>query len=426
MKEEKNNNLLSSSIKEKEPLSQELQIYLQKIEGIKISFPHIMQFYLKRIQKGSNGFLKFLESRTKVKKEGENSYQIKVDEYYHFTHIVDSIQRNLFTVDTLSQSFIISLVSQYDAFMGKLLKWIYSNKPELLNISEKYISYPELMKFKSFEEAKESIIEKEVDNFLRESHSKQIIILENLLKITLTKGLDIWPTFIELTERRNLFVHANGVVSRQYLVNCTQSKVKLENIKIGDHLSCPPDYINQAYYILFEMAFKLSQVVRRKLLPDKIDQADDNVINTSFNLLLKEEYALVIKLLSFFCYGIKKHSDEKARITIIVNYAIAFIGIGQKDKVNEILDKEDWSIVSNEYQLAYLTLKGKFKEVAEKMVSMGENSKISKNEYLVWPLFKKFRKSQYFRNAFKKVFHEEYVTIKKTDEFKILSNLIKV
>ena len=111
---------------------------------------------------------------------------------------------------------------------------------------------------------------------------------------------------------------------------------------------------------------------------------------------------------------------------MIVNYAIAHIEKGNKEKIDEILNAEDLSIVSNEYQMAYLTLKGKFKEVAGLMIKLGDNSKITRIEYLVWPLFKKFRKSRYFRNAFKKVFNQEYVTIRKTDEFKILSNHIKV
>lgn len=374
MNENIENNNLSSSIKEHEPLSKELQTFLQKLEGLKISYPNILLLYIKRLEKNNKGFIKFLESR-KTKKGSKDDYQIKVDDYYHYTHMVDSFERDSLTFETLSQGFIVSLVSQYDAFLGKLLKWVYLNKPELLNSSEKQISYPQFINFKSFEEAKLSIIEKEVESFLRESHSTQVKILEKLLNITLTKKLEIWPKFIELTERRNLFVHANGIVSRQYLNNCTVHKVQQDDVKFGGQLACSPDYINDAYTILFEMAFKLSQVIRRKLLPDKLDQADDNVINTSFNLLLKEEYDLVIKLLSFFTKEIKKHSDEKARITMIVNYAIAYIEKGQKDKANEIIDAEDWSICNDEYQMAYLTLKGKFKEVSELMITMGENTK---------------------------------------------------
>jgi len=419
-------NKISSIVEESEPLSKALQQFIHKIEGLKVLYPDIVEVYSKRAYRTSKNLANFLETRKKVVKGKRLDFQIKVDDFFHFSQIMDSFQREMISIETLSQGFIISLVSQYDAFLGDLLKWIYSKKPEILNSSDKQISYPQLIQFKTFDEAKEYLIEKEVENFLRESHSAQIKILEKLLNIPLTKGLDIWPDFIELTERRNLYVHTNGIVSRQYLSICKSNNVKLEGVEIGKQLASTPDYFENAYHILFEMAFKLSQVIRRKLLPEQISEADDNAINTSFNLLLKEEYDLVIKLLSFACNDLKKHSEEKARITMVVNYAIAYKWKGEKQKTNEILDKEDWSVCSDEYQMAYLTLKEKYKDAAELMTQMGKKAKIGKTDYLIWPLFKYFRKSRYFRKAFKKVFNQDYVTIKRTTEYKNLTNLFKV
>ena len=74
---------------------------------------------------------------------------------------------------------------------------------------------------------REKIFAKEVESILRSSHSDQFLWMERVFSIPLTKGLESWPSFIELTERRNLFVHCDGVVSDQYINVCKNNKVVL-------------------------------------------------------------------------------------------------------------------------------------------------------------------------------------------------------
>jgi len=100
----------------------------------------------------------------------------------------------------------------------------------MLSSSERSISYKDLTEIGSVEAAREQIIEKEVESVLRDSHSQQIDWLEKKLDIPLRKDLRIWPEFIELCERRNLLLHADGLVSSQYLAVCKRHDVDLKNI----------------------------------------------------------------------------------------------------------------------------------------------------------------------------------------------------
>lgn len=95
-------------------------------------------------------------------------------------------------------------------------------KPELLSSSEKNLSFKDLVGLGSIDAAREFIIEKEIKSVIRLSHSDQIAWLEKKLSIPLTKELKIWPAFIELCERRNIFTHTNGVVSSQYCRVCRE------------------------------------------------------------------------------------------------------------------------------------------------------------------------------------------------------------
>ena len=131
----------------------------------------------------------------------------------------------------LPRLFLISFVSEYDAFLGNLIVAVFNRRPELLKSADKVLSFAELMEFESLEEAKNSLLEIEVENILRKSHSDQFTWMENRFSIKLREKLDVWPTFIELTERRNLFVHTDGVVTSQYLKVCSNHKVEIGNIK---------------------------------------------------------------------------------------------------------------------------------------------------------------------------------------------------
>jgi hypothetical protein len=68
------------------------------------------------------------------------------------------------------------------------------------------------------DELKEFVIYDEIDKVQRDTFEDQI------KWITSKTGLDDiapnypdWPRLLEILERRNLFVHANGIVNEQYL-----------------------------------------------------------------------------------------------------------------------------------------------------------------------------------------------------------------
>jgi len=132
------------------------------------------------------------------------------------------------TTAILSHNAVIALVSQFDVYLGQLIRGIFFHKPEILNGSAKTFSYAQLVRFDSLDAAREHVIEKEVETILRESHADQFSWLEKSLGISLRNPLPIWPNFIEVTQRRNLFVHTDGVVSSQYLAVCDEHQVSFE------------------------------------------------------------------------------------------------------------------------------------------------------------------------------------------------------
>ena len=152
----------------------------------------------------------------------------------------------------LPNMFLLAIVSQFDAFITDLLKSLFKAKPELVFTSDKQISFSDLSQFSSLDEARDSIIEKAVEAIVRQSHEKQFDKLENLFGVNLREGLDVWPKFIEITERRNLLAHTNGVVSTQYVNVCRRNEISENEIpNVGERLSFPPDYLENSLNVLF-------------------------------------------------------------------------------------------------------------------------------------------------------------------------------
>jgi hypothetical protein len=79
--------------------------------------------------------------------------------------------------NSLPGMFLMGLISSYDAFLSELMRLVFLTIPEMLSASEKNISFKDLVELGSIEAARNQIIEKEVETFLRQSHHAQFDIL---------------------------------------------------------------------------------------------------------------------------------------------------------------------------------------------------------------------------------------------------------
>ena len=181
---------------------------------------------------------------------------------------VNDAQRRLASLvrsrDILPRNFLISYVSEFDYFVGALLKNIYKMKPELLNSSGQQYAIKEILSFSSIEEIREEIIEKDIESILRSSHSEQFKTIANKAGIKTLTELDIWPKFIEITERRNLFVHTDGVISTQYQTVCKSVGITINDEQIGKKLPATLDYLNETFDVMYEIIVKLGCTLWRK------------------------------------------------------------------------------------------------------------------------------------------------------------------
>ena len=415
--------------------------YIKKLESSRHTLPIVMKSLRDEFKTAHTTFEEFMDEHAVKKHDKENvlsrlkwssepdrlnleDYQYQLDEltlneedYEYLIPIKkikafkenDQLLNHLsISIDTLPKNYLVSYVSQYDSFLGALVEELLLLKPELFNNSDRELKFKDLIEFKTIQEAREFILEKEINSLLRKSHTEQFEWMENKFDLPLTKGLDIWTDFIEITERRNLFVHNDGVVSNQYIKVCQDHKIDLKDIEVGTVLKVNSQYLKKSYSIFYEIGFKLVHVLWRKLFPSDLVNADISLIAVTFELLNHKRYDIAKDLLDFSTKTIKRYNSDAHRRMIIINRAIAYKFSNNEEKCESILEADDWSATGLNFQLAVAVLNDKDDDVFRLMKSVGQDDPdIPEYSYADWPLFEKYREKQSFQDTYKEIFGKE-------------------
>jgi hypothetical protein len=391
------------------PIARVVESFIWEIEALADSLPLVMPLLETSQKVEGEKFNKFLHQRC-VAIHGGKRFTVPPEVHPEFVNVRRKFEQSRKALQIIPRSFLTSLVSHYDAFLGSLIRALFSLKQELLNSSDRSLSFKELTCFDSIESAREFIIEKEVETLLRNSHSEQFKWMENKFGLTLTKDLPSWAPFIEVMERRNLFVHCNGIVSTQYLSVCSEHKVDCSKVKIGDELQVDQKYFRVAYATVLEIGVKLAHVLWRSQKPDEMQFADESLNNVCLNLIRDEKYDVAQNLLDFGS-AYKKFGSETVRRTIILNRAQAYKWGAQNEKATEILAAEDWTASNEKFRLANAVLSDHWDEAAGIMRSLGVGGPPTKGDYKEWPIFKQFRTTKQFAAAYKDIFAEPFVEV---------------
>lgn len=383
---------------------------VEEVEGLRISIGSLMRGTAFSRQFDEFLISKFLEEKGELAKEdgdGNRGYRVGPSHFGMLRRLVRKLKSSAAVQKLLPESLLVTLVSRYDAFLGRLIRSIVLSQPELLKSSDRTLSLGELLGFNDYETAKEYLIEKEIESVLRRSHAEHFAWLEGKLQMKLRVDLPSWPVFIEVTERRNLLVHCDGVVSHNYLANCKECSVPVNGCVVGQKLGVPPDYFRTACDCILEIAVKLTHVIWRKLAPEDRENADDALHQTCFDLIVHENYTLSNELLCFASHVLKKHATERNRLMFLVNCAQSYKWLGDDKKCYKLLATEDWTAKSPEFRLCVSVLCEKYEEAISTMKQIGSGGGVTAQDYLEWPIFRKARKVKMFQDGFEEVFGKE-------------------
>ena len=396
----------------KPPIEEAIDNFVVSIAGVRETAPFLEHTLLAFIDKHKKDFEHERDTVGTIMEKSDSSQRIAFppNKASRPFAIMDKLQKAKAAKRTLPNMLLLALVSQYDAYLANLLKALFHMRPEIILTSDRQVRFSDISNFDSIENVKTSIVEKEIEAIIRESHAKQVEKLEKLFKTSLTKDLDIWTDFIEITERRNLLAHTNGVVSAQYIANCTREGVPKEKLaQVGKMIAFSEEYFENTYDVLLEMCIKLGHVLWRKINPDDVRSSDVHYNQKCFELIKSGQYKLAIKMLDFMCDVVPKHSGQDMKLYMEINRCNAHRLEGNSKKCIQLLDKIDTSALGPEFKLAEAILRNDYEQAAILMKQIGErHPDINQFAYSDWPIFWRFRDDRHFLQAYEEIFGEKF------------------
>ena len=337
-------------------------------------------------------------------------YEFNIEHFREFSMYQGEIVAAARGVSHIPEVMIIGLISSYDAFLSNLLRVIFRNHEKIIFKSEKNIPYNEISAFTTIEDARSYLIDKEVENVIRQSHHEQFAWMEKNLDVKLREGLKIWPAFIELCERRNLLTHTGGVISQQYVRNCAIHKCNVSNPIVGNKVKISPEYFSDSVAVMYELGIKLCYVMWRKFQKDENLRADTVLNEMCFDLIFNGAYAIAESILTFSVQVLKKGGADRTRRMMVVNLATSIRLQGRVAEAQKVIDNEDWSAVGDSFKICAASARGDVDEVVRLIKYIGPNSKdIDAENYRIWPVFREMRKDDRFISAFREVFQTDLI-----------------
>lgn len=398
-----------------QPFAEALDSFIDRIDSLAHHLRMSMSV-IQQVHRGDRGRLSgFLQSR--CQKLDEETFIVPHDEYAEYRRLNRRLTHGDIALSAVPRSFLVTLVSEFDAFLGRMVRVFYSIQPDALQASNKPFTFKEIVAFGSPDAIRAHLVDKEVETLLRQSHAEQFESLEKTFGTPLRTNLAVWPAFIELTERRNLFVHNDGIINRQYLAACRDHKFDCGSVQSGDRLEVTWEYFQEARNIVYELAAKMAHVLWRRFSPATSGKADSHFSgHVIYNLLYDEEYKRARELAEFAFKYFKSFESDYTRRALIINRAQAYVWDGLKDEGLRILNEEDWSSAKDELLVGVSALREDMDELIRCMKAIGSTTPPGKSRYRDWPVFKWARTQEPFRKAFEEIFGEPLAVVTKPQQ----------
>jgi hypothetical protein len=334
-------------------------------------------------------------------------------EFYEYQKLINATRKASEAMRLVPRSFLVSMVTQYDTFLGETVRRLFKLKPEKVRTAESSMKVKEIVKFTSIEDLLKQLIDDEIDDALRGSHTSQLEWIAKRFDITLDWKDQLLQKFTELTERRNAYVHSDGYINRQYINVCSALKDELVPERtLGKHLPLQRNYLEGARDTLFEVAMRTLQIAWRKQRQDQSDEQDIGLNEIIFDLLKREDYRLA-RNLADFAASLRNYASDRNKRMLTINRAQAYKWSGKEDEAIKIIDSLDWTSASANFKLVVALIRNDF-SLAAKLINqvpsdIQDEDALPAEAYRSWPVFKLARKDETFLRAFQEKFKEPLV-----------------
>jgi hypothetical protein len=311
--------------------------------------------------------------------------------------------------DTLPGATLLSMVATFDAYFAEIIRYFIGLHPE--KYGNKQVSLKDIFKKKNLEEIVDQVLDDEIVDIMRGSHTNQVAFVEEYLNIKIIEHYERWPNFVEIFERRNLVAHGNLIVNQIYIDRCLEAKYRLNgNVKTGSILTLTARYLSRSVSVLMEFGMLLIFTLWRKHIPDSDEDAFSCLNDCCYQLISKKRYVTVNNVLSFCIFKQKKGArvpcSENVYRMMIINLANAYKKLKEVGECERVLADFDWTATKDEFQICIAALRGDVESVIRLMPIVARGDVITANAFRDWPVLDWIRDDPKIQATFKAVYGE--------------------
>jgi hypothetical protein len=261
----------------------------------------------------------------------------------------------------------------------------------------------EIFAKKSLKDVIDHVIDNEISDLMRGSHTAQVQFVESHLGVKVIGHYERWAEFVEIFERRNLVAHGNLVVNRTYIENCRDAKCKdIERLGVGASLSLDQKYLLRSVEILSEFGILLVFVLWRKHMAESDEEAFRKVNDICYNFIKAGRTRLASRLLDFCLYKQKRGCSDSVSRMMIVNLANSYKKRKDDARCQKTLTSIDWTATNDRFQICKASLQGD----VDAVLALMPNKAISAAEFREWPVLDWVRDDPKVNEAFEKIYGE--------------------
>lgn len=250
-----------------------------------------------------------------------------------------------------------------------------------------------IRKLGSLENAEIFIIEQEVESIIRKSYTDWIDYLRKNMKLKMNYIEPFNEKIIEIIQRRNLFVHNEGIVNNIYLNNI-DPKLK-EGVELGKRLSIDHAYIEESIDI-FEHVGTLLGLEYWGVMEKRSSARTNYIIDKGFNLMTEGKWELSKDLHQLILN--ENTADNRKKSISLINYWLSMKRLGKFNEVQNEIEKSDFSDKTRDFKMSYFALLGKKDEMFDLMQEALEVNEVTLSDLRNWPVLDEFRNDERFVN----------------------------
>ncbi|MFI7510974.1 hypothetical protein ACIBSS_29565 [Micromonospora aurantiaca] len=243
--------------------------------------------------------------------------------------------------DVLHKSLLILAVSDFELLIGKVAAAIMHKVPDAVRGSDATLTLAQLIEIGSVESAVAHIVERRVEELLRSSVTEWESWFGKF-SIKFRDMIDSWPEFVEIFARRNLAVHNDGIVNRQYLARIAEGGWRGDCPAIGATLDFDAKYLSSALDRMATFSILLTAGAELQICKKGSDNALHRLSDKVRELSYSGRHQAVLNVTSTVLRSSRGRMSQQLELGLRIRGWIAMGEVGRRDAM--IAEVESWDV----------------------------------------------------------------------------------